>query len=141
MLASFALALLLVQAGDPGALVVPSRDPFKGPTEFAESAPCEPRGLHCIRWQDLRVTAIVTGPAGSLATFATGSGESWFGKEGDRVRNAAIVSVDPQRRGVVLREPAPGTVAGFREIVLVTGEAQPIVREPMSAEPALSITR
>lgn len=134
------LALLLasVPGGEPG-LTNPARDPFQGPDQVRDEGPCpEPRGIHCIPWQSLKVTAIVTAPGGTLASFEAGNGESYFARAGDRVRNAVIVSIDTERRGVLLREPMPGTVAGFREIVLMTGAPQPIVREPMSAEPVLS---
>ena len=135
------LLTFLALQSDPASLTQSDRDPFQGPGESRRQAPCEPRGLHCVPWQDLRVTAIVTSPAGSVVSFTTNSGENWFAREGDKARNAVVSRIDPERRGVLLREPVPGTVAGFREIVFVTGDDLPQVREPISADPVLSITR
>lgn len=145
MTTALLLALILAAAPPAGganpALADRARDPFQGPDQARDEGPCEPPGFHCVPWQRMRVTGIVTAPSGALATVDAGNGETFFVKVGDRARNGVVVSIDSERRGVLLREPMPGTVAGFREIVLLTGAEAPIVREPVSAEPALSTER
>jgi hypothetical protein len=140
MLVQLALALLLASNPDASAgLTGGERDPFSGPDQARDEAPCDGDGLACVSWQRLKCTSIVTSPSVSVITLQAATGESYFAKVGDRVRNAVIVAIDPDRKGILLREPMPGTVAGFREIILPTGADRPIVREPASAEPVLKV--
>lgn len=121
----------------PAAAVESRRDPFAPP----EAALSDPKlGLKGMAWQHLRCAAVAKGPGGLVATLASGE-VTFFVREGDRLRNAVVTKVDPERRGVLLREPAPGTVAGFREVILLVGEAEAIVREPRAAEPLLPVSR
>lgn len=131
------LTLILATAPTDAGLANPARDPFASPGQ-AREAPCEPPSLLCTSWQRVRVTGVVTSPSASMATMDAGNGATYFAREGDRLRNAIVVRIDPERRGVLLREPMPGTVAGFREIMLLTGSDKPVVREPMAADPVLS---
>lgn len=138
-----AALLMVLLAGAPAsasapAVVPPSgdgRDPFLGPGA-AESDP--KLGLRGMSWQHLRCTGVVTGPGGPVVTLDAGERGTFLAREGDRLRNAVVAKIDLERRGVLLKEPVSGTVAGYREVILLVGQEQAIVREPRSPDPALS---
>lgn len=121
-------------AAPPAPSSGPGRDPFVSPTGIASDPT---KGLAGMAWQSLQLTGIVDAPSGPIATLGTEQGDSFVAQEGDRLANASVVTIDRDRRAVLLRMPATDNVAGFREVVLRMGAKDAIVREPHAAEPAL----
>jgi hypothetical protein len=86
------------------------RDPFvrPGSAPGTSALTCHARGLQGVRARDLALRGVVRTSEGFLALLVGPDGEAHVAREGDRLCDATIRSIDPD--GVVFEEDAgPGT--------------------------------
>ena len=118
----FSLLGLVLLASTVASSPLAPRDPFVPLDQpAADSAICND-GLACVGAREVTVTSIVATPHGRLCILVGGAhAETFIAREGDRLRDGIVASIDIDHAVVVLRVDRPESVKPWEDVPVPLG--------------------